>query len=588
MISSPFAVLFSSDRSSSGKSTFTLAFSRLIKERNIHISLFKIGPDFIDPIVLGAACKCNVTNLDSFLIPKNRLNNLFINNDDNNNNDNGGNKIIKTSFIIEGAMGLYDGKSYIIAERFKPPVVLIMDARRISSTMASLIYGLKNYKKGIIISGVILNNISSERHYQIIASEIKKNIKDIKVFGYISTDDKNISIKERHLGLATPGYFSSDREFEEKVNKIKIAVMKNINIDLLIKTLIKDSKAFFSILKTNEKNNFYCGNENKKTISKISNRSNKIKIAVAYDNAFLFYYQFNFEIFKKFNAEIIFFSPIKDKSIPEGIKAIYIGGGYPELYAEELAENINLKKEIYKFYKNNGLIFAECGGLMYLSKKLIYKSQKYDFLNILPFVSTMDGTKLTLGYRTVYLSKNSFLGKENLKINGHEFHYSKLLLNLNNDKENNNKYDNKYKNEYNSEYNKDKYNSKYNNNDDDNKYGKKYKNNNLNNINYSNEIKINKNINDNQSVIDYNISSNNKISNAINDGNNNFSIESLSNFNVEYVFAVKNISSDNLTAPKINEGYKTLNAIGTYVHISFFSNQRIAKNFIESAKKLSL
>ncbi len=574
MIPSPFAVLFSSDRSSSGKSTFTLAFSRLIKERNIHISLFKIGPDFIDPIVLGAACRCDVANLDPFLIPKNRLNNLFINDDDS------GNKIIKTSFIIEGAMGLYDGNSYIIAERFKPPVVLIMDARRISSTMASLIYGLKNYKKGIIISGVILNNISSERHYQIIASEIKKNIKDIKVFGYISTDDKNISIKERHLGLATPGYFSSDKEFEEKVDKIKIAVMKNINIDLLIKTLIKDSKAFFTILKTNEKNNFYCSNENKKTIS---NRSKKIKIAVAYDNAFLFYYKFNFEIFKKFNAEIIFFSPIKDKSIPEGIKAIYIGGGYPELYAEELAENINLKKEIYKFYKNNGLIFAECGGLMYLSKKLIYKSQKYDFLDILPFVSTMDGTKLTLGYRTVYLSKNSFLGEENLKINGHEFHYSKLLLADDNDNGRNNEYYRTYESKY-----ENKCNNKYKNESNNNKYSSKYKNNNLSNINHCNEIKINKNINDNQSIIDYNISSNNKIGNAINDGNNNFSIESLSNFNVEYVFAVKNVSQNNLTATKINEGYKTLNAIGTYVHISFFSNQKIAKNFIESAKKLSL
>ncbi|MHB8292365.1 MAG: cobyrinate a,c-diamide synthase [bacterium] len=584
MISSPFAVLFSSDRSSSGKSTFTLAFSRFMKERNIHISLFKIGPDFIDPIVLGAACKCNVANLDSFLIPKNRLSNLFINDDDNNNNndDDSGNKIIKTSFIIEGAMGLYDGNSYIIAERFKPPVVLIMDARRISSTMASLIYGLKNYKKGIIISGVILNNISSERHYQIIAAEIKKNIKDIKVFGYISADDKNISIKERHLGLSTPGYFSCYKEFEEKVDKIKIAVMKNINIDLLIKTLIKDSKTFFAILKTNEKNNFYYRNKNKETIS---NRSKKIKIAVAYDNAFLFYYKFNFDIFKKFNAEIIFFSPIKDKAIPEGIKAIYIGGGYPELYAENLAENINLKKEIYKFYKNNGLIFAECGGLMYLSKKLIYKSQKYDFLDILPFISTMDGTKLTLGYRTVYLSKDSFLGEENLKINGHEFHYSKLLLN--NDQENDNDY--RYENKYNSKYDDDNNNNrKYNNNDNSNKYANKYDNNNLNNINNFNEIKKNKNINDNQSIIDYNITSDNKISNAINDGGNNFNIKSLSNLNIESVFAVKNVSSDNLTAPKINEGYKTLNAIGTYVHISFFSNQKIAKNFIESARKLSL
>ncbi|RZD16515.1 MAG: cobyrinate a,c-diamide synthase [Candidatus Acididesulfobacter guangdongensis] len=536
--SSSFAVLFSSDRSSSGKSTFTLAFSSFVKERGIPVSLFKIGPDFIDPIVLGTACNCNVANLDPFLIPKNRLNDLFqhssscdngvygdkiINVDNSGNNgdsreDGDNNK----AFIIEGAMGLYDGNSYIIAERFKLPVVLVMDASRISSTMASLVYGLKNYKKGVIISGVILNNISSERHYQLIASEIKKNIKDVKVFGYIAADGKNIAIKERHLGLATPGYFSSEKEFKEKIKKIKNLVMKNIDADLLIKTLMKDSTSFLSILKTNK-------NDNKKTAAEAGkskiNRSKKVKIAVAYDNAFLFYYKFNFEIFKKFNAEIIFFSPIKDKSIPSGVKALYIGGGYPELYAKELSCNVNMKHEIYKFYKNNGLIFAECGGLMYLSKKLIYKSMQYDFLDILPFVSTMDGTKLKLGYRTVYLSKDSFLGEANLKINGHEFHYSEIL-------------------------------------------------------------------NDNQNIINYNINSdnyNNKIGNTANCGKNNFSFEYLhSGIHVESVFAVKNVSSNSLTRCKIDEGYRILNAIGTYVHVSFFSNQKIARNFIESAKKLSL
>ncbi len=532
---SSFAVLFSSDRSSSGKSTFTLAFSGFVKERGISVSLFKIGPDFIDPIILGTACGCNVTNLDTFLIPKNRLNDLLqhsaggddgiygdkkINVDNNGDNgDNRENGDNNKAFIIEGAMGLYDGNSYIIAERFKPPIVLVMDAARISSTMASLVYGLKNYKKGIIISGVILNNISSERHYQLIASEIKKNIKDVKVFGYIAADGKNIAIKERHLGLATPGYFSSEKEFQEKTDKIKNLVMKNIDADLLIKTLIKDSKSFFSLLKTNK-------NNNKKTVAEAgkskTNRSNKVKIAVAYDNAFLFYYKFNFEIFKKFNAEIIFFSPIKDKSIPSRVKALYIGGGYPELYAKELSCNINIKQEIYKFYKNNGLIFAECGGLMYLSKKLIYKTVQYDFLDILPFVSTMDGTKLKLGYRTVYLSKDSFLGKANLKINGHEFHYSEIL-------------------------------------------------------------------NDNQNIINYNINSNNEVGNTANCGKNNFSLESLhSDINVESVFAVKNVSSNSLKRCKVDEGYKILNAIGTYVHVSFFSNQKIARNFIESAKKLSL
>ncbi len=532
---SSFAVLFSSDRSSSGKSTFTLAFSNFIKESGMPVSLFKIGPDFIDPIILGTACGCNVVNLDPFLIPKNRLNDLLqrstigndgIYGDKIINVDNGDVKGCKRengdnnkAFIIEGAMGLYDGNSYVIAERFKPPVVLIMDASRISSTMASLVYGLKNYKKGIIISGVILNNIASERHYQLIASEITKNIKDLKVFGYIAADGKNISIKERHLGLATPDYFSSEKEFKEKADKIKNLVMKNINTDLLIKTLIKDSKSFFSLLKINK-------NNKKKTVAEAGkskiNRFKKVKIAVAYDSAFLFYYKFNFEIFKKFNAEIIFFSPIKDKSLPSGVKALYIGGGYPELYARELSHNTSMKQEIYKFYKNNGLIFAECGGLMYLSKKLIYKSMQYDFLDILPFVSTMDGTKLKLGYRTVSLSKDSFFGEANLKINGHEFHYSEIL-------------------------------------------------------------------NDNQNIINYNINSNNKIDTTVNREKINFNLESLHrDINVESVFAVKNVSSNSLMMRESNEGYRILNTIGTYVHVSFFSNQKIARNFIESAKKLSL
>ncbi len=216
-----FAVYFASDRSSSGKSTVTLAFSRKLKDEGYSLNLYKTGPDFIDPVILSRALnsEVQVKNLDPFLIPgkflvewffketHNEFNheaNLNINIDINLNNLNNNGSEIKKAFIAESAMGLYDGNSFAVAKKFKFPVVLIMDCKKISSTMASLVYGLKNYKKGINVCGVILNNISSERHYEIISNEIKENISGVEVFGYIKNDENIFSIKERHLGLIVP------------------------------------------------------------------------------------------------------------------------------------------------------------------------------------------------------------------------------------------------------------------------------------------------------------------------------------------------------------------------------------------------
>ncbi|MGC8554898.1 MAG: cobyrinate a,c-diamide synthase [Candidatus Acidulodesulfobacterium sp.] len=563
-----FAVYFASDRSSSGKSTVTLAFSRKLKDEGYSLSLYKTGPDFIDPVILSKALnsEVQVKNLDPFLIPDKFLKEWFFKEispefDSAVNaglNFNAGES--KKAFIAESAMGLYDGNSFAVAKKFKFPVVLIMDCKKISSTMASLIYGLKNYKKGINVCGVILNNISSERHYEIIRDEIKENISGVEVFGYIKNDENIFSIKERHLGLIVPegegGYKTGSRHkdagvsggetrkeikidgFEKTVVNIKDAVFKNVDFKFMINILEKNSEDFIMLIygkkpeykkktykkyavKNNvgsENDNSGGGKDNKGSAgcngisNKIDKKASKIKIAVAFDEAFFFYYNFNFEILKSFGAEIVFFSPLKDKLLPSGIKAVYIGGGYPEIYAAALESNRSIKKEIYEFHKNNGIIYGECGGLMYLCEKISYKKKSYGACGIFPFEASMDKGGLSLGYRRVRLKENTFLGEAGLTVNGHEFHYSKLLPSA-----------------------------------------------------------APSGVTPIVSVQAY---SNEPKKPFRGDANKT---------------AVKTVTEyESLSAPGIwkQEGYNILNTIGSYVHLSFYSNKIAAESFVKSAKNL--
>lgn len=504
-----FSVFFASDRSSSGKSMITLAFSNKVKEMGWKVDIFKTGPDFLDPIVISRAVKTGVKNLDPFLIPVKFLNSWVFDGDAGCMYDLNENR----AFIVESAMGLYDGNSYRVAKKFKFPVVLVMDSKRISSTMASLIYGLKKYKKGVNVCGVILNNISSARHYEIIFNEIKENIKGIEVFGYVLNDEETFRVKERHLGLIAPITQNPEGAiggFEKIISNINNEVFRNIDIDLMIRTLKKESKGFndlfFNYAKRIKNTQFKTASNNGLSVKKKNNK--KVKIAVAYDKAFFFYYNFNFEILKNFGAEITFFSPLSDKTMPKGIGAIYIGGGYPEIYAKNLAENRGIMNEIYKFFENNGIIYAECGGLMYLCKSLTYKSKNWDLLGILPFGVTMDNTRLSLGYRNVCLKEKSFMGDAGLRVNGHEFHYSKIITGDQND---------------------DGYNQ-------------------------------------------YSYGNHGRASSA-----------------GENPPAFKNIfECGSLASPDVlkKDGYNVLNAIGSYVHLSFFSNKLIAKNIIDNAKMI--
>ncbi|MHB1601637.1 MAG: cobyrinate a,c-diamide synthase [bacterium] len=499
-----FAVYFASDRSSSGKSTITMAFSIALKDAGYSLSVYKAGPDFIDPVILSEALNSDVVvkNLDPFLIPDKYLTKWFFAGNENASESEGENICAKKAFVVESAMGLYDGNSYIIAKKFKLPVVLVMDCRRISSTMASLVCGLKNYKRGVNVCGVILNNISSARHYEIISNEIKAGIPDINVFGWVLNDETVLKIKERHLGLTVHDgeSINGKKEFNKTVSGIKETVFKNVDFNLLVKTLKENSRNFNKLFKKSveKSKNITVGISKPKIVetqtqTQIKTKTKtktKTKIAVALDKAFFFYYNFNFEILKSFGAEIVFFSPLRDKSLPKGTQAIYIGGGYPEIYGGALAENASVRKEIYEFFKNNGIIYAECGGLMYLCKKIIYKRQSFAAAGIFPFDASMDKGGLSLGYRTVRLKEKTFFGEAGLTVNGHEFHYSKLVKER--------------------------------------------------------------------------------------DGGD---IQNIKN-NIKNIFEYESISAPGIFKP---EGYNILNAVGSYIHLSFYSNKLPAKNLVAAA-----
>ena len=305
-------------------------------------------------------------------------------------------------------MGLYDGidnsldngSSAHISRILNLPVILIVDGAGRSTSIAAEITGYQNFDRRVNIIGVIINRVSSEKTYEILKDAVEKYCK-IKCFGYIPKME-NISLSSRHLGLV--------EAYEVYDLKEKIEVLKNE----FQKTI--DLKAIYETAEINP----CC--ELKNIFSDFKDRYKNVKIGIAKDSAFSFYYNDNIEFLENLGAEIKYFSPLKDEKIPDDVDMLYFGGGYPENYAYELENNISMINSIRDFYNKNGVIYGECGGFIYLSKKLItLDGREYNFVNLTENIIEMKN-RLDIG-RFGYINikyRENFCGK------GHEFHYSKI------------------------------------------------------------------------------------------------------------------------------------------------------------------
>ena len=378
------ALIVAAPHSGSGKTTVTAALARYHRNQGRKVTVFKVGPDFIDPMILRQASDELVYQLDLWLVGEKGCQELLYRA-----------ALSSDLILIEGVMGLFDGakkmkgSSAEIAERLNIPVILVVNAKATAYSVAPLLYGFKNFYKDINLAGVIFNFVSGESHYQF----LKDACEDVGVeaLGYVKKNEE-ISLPSRHLGLQ----ISSTDKYEDKIEQIASHINETVNVERLMEITCKDITVPDQIE---------------------SNKKGKLKIAVAKDEAFNFTYHENLKALEKL-GNIEYFSPIRDQKLPEA-DLLYFAGGYPELYLKELSKNTKLKSQILNYCENGGKVLAECGGMMYLSDSIVDKeSNKYPMIGFFKQSASMENMKLHLGYRKINLN--------GVELFGHEFHYSHL------------------------------------------------------------------------------------------------------------------------------------------------------------------
>ena len=376
-------IIFSATSSGCGKTTIVAGILSALKNRGIKAQSYKIGPDYIDPGYHRIASGNAVHNLDSWLVPPEKLKQIFFETSRN-----------ADVAIIEGVMGLYDGGSNgisstaEISKLLDAPVVLILDVKSQGISAAATAFGFKNFDPNVKFAGVILNRVGSDSHRKMIEDELKKI--GIESFGALKRDE-SLKIPERHLGLVTA---SESDEIFESIEKIRIAVENQIDIDKILESIGFEKKP---------------------------------RIAVARDEVFSFYYPESLSVLEKFGAELIFFSPLRDEKIPE-CDGLIIGGGFPEMFAEQLEKNRTMRESILQASKNFLPIIAECGGFMYLSKSITdFDGRKFEMAGVFETSVEMEKKLQTVGYISATLQIDSIIGLTGDKFHAHEFHFSKEI-----------------------------------------------------------------------------------------------------------------------------------------------------------------
>jgi len=375
-----------------GKTSITSAIIYGIKKRGYSIQPFKVGPDYIDPSYLSAISGKDAKNLDVWLMGESELLHSFVKNS------------TSDISIIEGVMGYYDGfggktnyaSTHHVASLLKSPTILILDASKTARSIAATALGFAKFHRNSRIVGIILNKIGSKKH----ESMCKQALASLKVPILGSILRNSESLESRHLGLIP---VKEQRSLQNKIRKVSREISDSLDIDKIIQIC-----------------------KNVSDLPKV--QSKKIKkpiatVAVALDSSFNFYYHDNLEALRREGAKLKFFSPVTDKKIPD-CDLIYIGGGFPEVLGQSLERNTIMRKMIKKHAEEGIPIYAECGGLMYLTKSISFGKKKYKMVGLFDAETQMT-KKMTLNYTEGRITSNCLISGP-AKFRAHEFHYSKI------------------------------------------------------------------------------------------------------------------------------------------------------------------
>lgn len=429
-------VVIAGTHSGCGKTTVTLGLLAALKKKGMSVQPFKAGPDFIDAGLHKLVTGRLSINLDLWMCGEESVAQSFM--------TYAGDVDIA---VVEGVMGMYDGdcSTARLAQFLGLPVILVVDAYGMAESAGAVVKGFVEYrshepesgiqyeeKNNTLVVGVIFNRVASERHFE----RLKAGVRDVPVLGYLPRDI-DFEIPHRHLGLTVA---EENPITDEKASKLADTIMKHIDINLLLDWQSKGchsglepefcclSPAAWIPASAGMTTSLKCERAETASSDPPSFRLSAPTIAVAYDKAFCFYYPENLDMLRKAGAKIITFSLLSDTEIPAEADAVYIGGGYPELYADELSRNISMLRSVGRWAGTGRPLYAECGGLMYLSKGIHdFDGNFFEMAGVFPFKTRMRDGGAKLGYREVLLKEDCMLGKAGEAFRGHEFHYSEIV-----------------------------------------------------------------------------------------------------------------------------------------------------------------
>ncbi|EKO04397.1 cobyrinate a,c-diamide synthase [Leptospira interrogans] len=381
-----------------GKTTIALALTQILRKKGLKVATFKCGPDYLDPTYHSRASQKICHNLDGWLMGKESVLNTFYQACHN-----------VDIAIIEGMMGLFDGHSpnseigstAEIAKWLASPVLVVLDTRGMARTVSAILKGLKIFDPDLNLAGAFANFTGSPSHIQL----LKDASTEVPILGGLCKHSEQ-TFPERHLGLYSA---SEENVSEEKFNFWGEEGEKSLEVNSILE--IANSAPEISI-----------------PVSNINTTLKRCKIGIAMDSAFHFYYEENLMRLRQAGAELVFFSPLSDSKLTD-VDGLYFGGGYPEVFAPTLSKNKSLLNYIRDLSYKNIPIYAECGGLMYLSKGIkLVEGEFFPMLGLISATSIMEKKLKALGYVEVTTKKETIFGEVGLRFRGHQFRYSDLEL----------------------------------------------------------------------------------------------------------------------------------------------------------------
>ncbi|MBX6316142.1 MAG: cobyrinate a,c-diamide synthase [Isosphaeraceae bacterium] len=395
------ALIIAGTHSGCGKTTATLAILAALVRRGLRVQGFKVGPDFIDPGHHTALTGRPSRNLDTWLLDPPALAKTY-------------RRGVQGAdlAVIEGVMGLFDGRSALdeagstadLARRWGLPVILVVDACGLARSVAPLVRGFTTFDPAVRVAGVIANRVGGRRHFEDYLAPALRQSGAVEPIGYLVRDDA-FTIPSRHLGLWTAEEF---RPGSRWLIRLAEAAEATLDLDRLL-ALARAPELPPERSRRTER------------------PPRRVRVALARDPAFCFYYEDNLDQLREAGADLIPFSPLDDAELPAGAELVYLGGGYPEVVADRLATNAAMRVAIRRFHAEGGTILAECGGMMACCRELRDLSGRaFSMWDLIPARVVMQARFAALGYVTVRTERPTPLGPAGTEIRGHEFHYSTL------------------------------------------------------------------------------------------------------------------------------------------------------------------